>query len=84
MADQDRRAGVLQDVADFLRLEVPVQGNAIGTEPHRRIGGLEESDVVAHQDADTVALPDAEFMQSTGDAGGAIGNLGMVAACGRR
>ena len=79
MADQDRRSGILQDVIDFLRLEVPVDRHRIGAEPHRGIGRLDEGDVVAHQDADAVALPDAELLQSAGDAGGAIGDFGVAA-----
>lgn len=80
MADQHGRAGVLQDVVDLLRLEVPVDRHAIGAEPHRRIGCLEESDVVAHQHADTIALPDAELAEAIRDAVGAAGDVGMGAA----
>jgi hypothetical protein len=78
MADQDRCCGILQDIADFLRLEVPVHRNRIGAKPHRRIGRLDEADVVAHQDADAVALPDAKPIEAAGDAGGAIGDFGVV------
>ena len=80
VADQDRRSGVLQDVIDFLRLEMPVHRHAIGAEPHRAIGGLDKGDVVAHQDADAVALPDAELAQTAGDAVGAIGDFAVAAA----
>ncbi len=80
MADQHRRSGVLQHVIDFLRLEVPVHRHRIGAEPHRRIGRLDEGDVVAHQYADAVAGPDAKTLQSAGDAGGAIGDLGVARA----
>jgi hypothetical protein len=65
---------------DFFRLEVPVDRHRIGAEPHRRIGGLEEGDVIAHQDADAVARLDAKPLQSAGDAGGAIGDFGVAAA----
>jgi hypothetical protein len=78
MADQHRGTGIPQDVADFLRLEVPVDGDAIGAKPHRGIGNFQEDDVVAHEDADAVALPDAQLLQPARDAGGAIGNLGMI------
>ena len=79
MRDQHRRAGILQHVIDLFRLEVPVDGNAIGAEPHRGIGRLDEGDVVAHQHADAVARLDAELMQSAGDAVGALGDLGVLA-----
>ena len=79
MADQNGRAGVAQDVVDLLRLEMPVHRHAIGAEPHRAIGGLDEGDVVAHQDADAVALLHAELMQAARDARGAASDLGMVA-----
>ena len=68
MADQDRGSGILQHIIDFLRLEVPVHRHRIGPEPHRRIGRLDEGDVVAHQDADAVAWLDAELGQSAGHA----------------
>ena len=79
MADQDRRSGILQHVVDFLRLEVPVHRHRIGAEPHRRIGRLDEGDIVAHQDADAVALLDAELRQSAGDTGDAIGDFVVTA-----
>src|SRR6266849_1608512 len=77
MADQDRRSGILEDVVDLLRLEVPVDRHCIGAEPHRGIGGLEEGDIVAHQDADAVARLDAKLVQAAGDTGGAIGDVGV-------
>ena len=80
MADQDRRSGIPEDVIDFLRLEMPVDRHGVGAEPHRGIGRLDEGEVVAHEDADAVALPDAELAQSAGDAVGAIGDIGMTAA----
>ena len=58
---------------------MPVDRHRIGAEPHHRIGRLDEGDVVAHQDADAVALPDAEPLQAAGDAAGAIGDLGVAA-----
>jgi hypothetical protein len=78
VADQHRCAGILQDVIDFLRLEVPIDRHRVSAEPHRGIGRLDEGDVIAHQDADAVARLDAELLQSAGDAGGAIGDLGMA------
>ena len=72
-------AGILQHVVDLFRLEVPVDRHAIGAEPHRGIGRLDEGDVVAHQHADAVALLDAELMQAAGDAVGALGDFGMAA-----
>ena len=80
MADQNGRAGVAQDVVDLLRLEMPVHRHAVGAEPHCPIRRLDEDDVVAHQHANAVALPDAEPVQAAGDARGAIGDPGMVAA----
>jgi len=77
MADQDGRSGILQDVVDLLRLEMPVHRHRIGAEPHRRIGRLDEGDVVAHQYADAVALLDAKLLQTAGNAGGAIGDFGV-------
>ena len=71
---------ILQDVVDLLRLEVPVDRHAIGAEPHRGVGRLDEGDVVAHQHADAVALLDAEFVQAARDAIGAVGDFGMGAA----
>ena len=82
MRDQHRRAGILQHIIDLFRLEVPVHRHAIGAEPHRGIGRLDEGDVVAHQHGDAVALFDAEFLQAAGDAIGAIGDL-VVAALAR-
>ena len=82
MRDQHRSAGILQHIVDLFRLEVPVDGHAIGAEPHRGIGRLDEGDVVAHQHGDAVALFDAEFLQAAGDAVGAIGDL-VVAALAR-
>ena len=79
MRDQHPRAGIRQHIVDLFRLEVPVHGNAISAEPHRRIGGLDEGDVVAHQHADAVALRDAELFQTAGDALGAVSDL-VVAA----
>ena len=79
MADQHRGAGILQDVVDLLRLEVPVHRHAIGAESHRRISCLDEGDVVAHQNTDAVALLDAEPVHSAGDARDAFGNFGMRA-----
>ena len=79
MRDQHRGAAILQHVIDLFRLEVPVHGHAIGAEPHRGVGRLDEGDVVAHQDRDAVALLDAEFLQAAGDAFGSIGDL-VVAA----
>ena len=38
-----------------------------------------KGDVVAHQDADAVAGLDAEHRKAAGDAGGAIGDIGMAA-----
>ena len=58
---------------------MPVDGHAIGAEPHRGIGRLDESDVVAHQHTDAVTRLDTELMQSAGDAVGAVGDL-IVAA----
>jgi hypothetical protein len=58
---------------------VPVDRHRIGAEPHRGIGRLDKGNVVAHQDADAVALPNPKPLQSAGDAGGAIGDLGMIA-----
>ena len=80
MRDQHARAGILQHVVDLFRLEVPVDRHAIGPEPHRRIGQLDEGDVVAHQHADAVAGCDAERMQAGGDAVGAAGDFVMAAA----
>ena len=48
-------------------------------EPHRAIGGLDEGNVVAHQDTDAVALPDAKLLQTAGDARGAVGDFRVVA-----
>ncbi len=79
MPDQDGGSGILEDVIDFLRFEMPVDRHRIGAELHRRVGGLDEGDVVAHQDADAVALPDARPIEAAGDAGGAGGHLGVAA-----
>src|ERR1700693_11486 len=57
---------------------MPVDRHRIGAEPHRRIGRLDEGDVVAHQYADVVALLDAKPLQSAGDARGAIGDFGVT------
>jgi 3-oxoacyl-[acyl-carrier protein] reductase len=43
------------------------------------MGRLDEGNVVAHQDGNAVALPDAEMMQPAGDTRRAIGDLGMAA-----
>jgi hypothetical protein len=79
MADQDGRSGILQDVIDLLRLEVPVDRHRVGAEPHRGIGRLDEGDVVAQEHADAVARPNAERIEATSDAGAAIGNFGVAA-----
>ena len=79
MGDQDPRAGVGQHVVDLFRLEVPVDRHAIGTEPHRRIGRLDEGDVVAHQHADAVTRLNAELVQAAGDTVGALGDRCMIA-----
>jgi hypothetical protein len=42
------------------------------------MGRLDESDVVAHQDANAVALLDAELLEAAGNAGGAIGDFGVA------
>src|SRR6185312_6625248 len=78
MADQHGCAGVLQDVVDLFRLEMPVHRYAVGAEPHRRIGSLDERDVVAHQDANGRALFDAKSVQPTRDTRGTVGDLGMI------
>ena len=59
---------------------MPVDRHRIGAEPHHGIGDLDEGNVVAHQDADAVALPDPKPVQSAGDPRRTIGNLGMIAA----
>ena len=79
MRDQHGRAGIHQHVIDLFRLEVPVHGHAIGAEPHRGIGRFDEGDVVTHQHAHAVALPDAQLLQSAGDAVGAVGDFGVGA-----
>ncbi len=79
VGDQHRRARVLQNVFDLLRLEVPVDGHAVGAEPHRRIGRLDEGDVVAHENGDAVALLQPETMQPAGNARRAAGDLVMRA-----
>ena len=78
MADQHRCSGILQHIIDFLGLEVPIDRYRIGAEPHRGIGRFDEGDIVAHQDADAVALLDAKPLQTAGDAVGAIGDLGVA------
>jgi hypothetical protein len=78
MADQHAGPGILQDIADFIRLEMPVHRHGIGTEQHHRIGNLDEGDVVAHQHADAVALPDPEILQAPGNPPGTIGHIGMA------
>jgi hypothetical protein len=80
MADQHGGAGVGQDVVDLFRLEMPVDRHAIGAEPHRPIGGFHKSDVVAHQHADAIALPDADLAETARNAIGTISDLGMGAA----
>src|ERR1700681_435726 len=77
MADQDRCSGILQDVVDLIRLEVPVHRHRIGAKPHHRIGRLDEGDVVAHEYADAVARLDAELLQTAGNAGDTIGDFGV-------
>src|SRR6266481_4530366 len=77
MADQHRGPGIPQDEVDLFRLEVPVDRHAIGAQSHRPVGCLDEGDVVAHQDADAVALPDAKLVQSAGDTSRAIGDLNV-------
>jgi hypothetical protein len=79
MPDQHRATGIPEDVADLLRLEVPVDRHPIGAELHRRIGGLDEGDVVAHQDADAAALADTDLMQSARNARGAARHVRMRA-----
>ncbi len=79
VADQHPRAGILQHIGDFLRLEMPVDRHRIGAEQRHRIGRLDEGNIVAHQDADAVALPDAELLQTAGDTAGAVGDVGMGA-----
>jgi hypothetical protein len=75
--DQHRGAGIPEDVIDLLGLEVPVDRHAVGAKPHRTERRLDEGDVVAHQDADTVALLDAEPVQPAGDARDAVSDFGM-------
>src|SRR5439155_12332536 len=72
------RAGILHTVIDLFRLEVPVDRHAGGAEPHGRIGGLDEGDIVAHQHADAVTLANAKFLQAAGDPLGAICDLVMA------
>ncbi len=79
MADQHGRSGILQDVVDLVRLEVPVHRHRIGAKPHHRIGRLEEGDIVAHEYADAVARLDAKLLQTVGNAGDAIGDFGVSA-----
>ncbi len=55
MADQHAGAAVLQDVGDFLGLEVPVDGHGVRAERLRGVGHFHEGEVVAHEDGD--ALP---------------------------
>src|SRR3954447_11305464 len=56
---------------------MPVDRHRIGAEQRYRIGRLDEGNIVAHQDADAVALPHAESLQAAGDAAGAVGDLGV-------
>ncbi len=80
MADQNARAGILEDVGDFFRLEVPIDRHGVSAEPHHCVGRLDERDVVAHEDADAVALLHAELLQAAGDAAGAIRDFGVGSA----
>lgn len=80
MPDQDGRAGVTEDVVDLFRFEMPVDRHAIGAKAHRGVGGLQEGNVVAHQHADAIALPDADFGKATCDAVGAGSDFDMGTA----
>ena len=63
----------------ILRIRKGDSLKTIYAKAHRAIGRLDESDIVAHQDTDAVALPDIEPMQSAGDPVGAIGDIGVTA-----
>ena len=78
MADQNTGAGIFEDVIDFLRLEMPIDRHRVGAELHRGIGRLDERDVIAHEDADAVALPHPKPLETASNAGGAIGDLGVT------
>ena len=80
MADQNTSAGILQDIGDLIRLEVPVHRHGVGAERHHCIGGFDEGDVVAHQDADAIARFDAELVQSARDARRSRSNIGVASA----
>src|SRR3954447_12967745 len=78
MADQNTGGGIFEDVIDFLRLEMPIDRHRVSAELHRGIGGLDERDVIAHEDADAVALPHPKPLEAAGNAGGAIGDFGVT------
>ena len=79
MADQHLRAGIAENVGDFIRLEVPVDRHRVSTQHHRRVSRFDERVIVTHQNANAITRLDAKLLQTTGDTRGALCNVGMVA-----
>src|SRR2546421_3271440 len=79
MSHQHGAAGIPEDVGDLLRFEVPVDRDGVCAELHRGVGRLDEDDVVAHENANAIALLDADTLQAPRNARGAIGDFGMTA-----
>ena len=84
VADERLGAAIVEDVGNLFRLEVPVDRHRIGAQHHGGEARLEEGDVVAHQDGDAVAGPNAESAQAAGDAARAQRRAPACCACARR
>ena len=59
MADQDRRAAIIEHVGDLGGCGMPVEGHHIGAQRLRGIAGLIKREVVARQQGDAVIGGDA-------------------------
>ncbi len=85
MRDQHLGRAIAQDVARFLRREMPVDRHRVGTEPTRRHIDFEGGEVVAQHQRHAVVLADTEGGEPAGSASDAGLDLGPGAepfACG--
>ena len=70
--------GVIDDVGDFLGVELGIDRHRGESGPPGRVQRLEIRRVVLHQQGDAVAGREAERAQMTREAGGAIGELAVA------
>jgi hypothetical protein len=64
MEDKNFRPGIDHQVAELIGRVVPIHGNGISADLPRSHTSLEERDVVAHAERDTIACRDAEAQKS--------------------